>query len=61
VDGAPAVLDAVRVHAAFIQGETLARQLDIGQRAGRPDAEQEIALDGLTAVVGIQRWDGDRP
>jgi isoleucyl-tRNA synthetase len=61
VDGAPAVLEAVRVHAAFIQGETLARRLDIGERAGQPDAEQEIALDGHTAVVGIQRWDGDRP
>ena len=61
VDGAPELLAAVEVHAEFIQGETLARELVVGSRAERPDREQTVTLDGLEVVIGIQRHDDGRP
>jgi len=61
VDGPPELLAAVQEHAGFIQGETLARELRVGSRAGRPDREQVVTLDGHEAVIGIQRLDDARP
>jgi isoleucyl-tRNA synthetase len=61
IDGAQELLRAVEAHRDFIQGETLARELAVGSRADRPDREQELALDGLEAVIGIQRHDDARP
>ena len=50
------VLDAVRGHAAFIQGETLARRLELGARAPAPDLEQEVEIEGHGVMVGVQRY-----
>ncbi len=61
IDGAPELLAAVRAYAGFIQGETLARALLVGSRADRPDREQSVTLDGVEAVIGIQRDDDARP
>lgn len=61
VDGPPELLEAVREHEAFIRGETLARELVAGSRADGPDREQRVTLDGLEAVIGIQRRDDARP
>ena len=55
MDGGPAVLEAARAHADFIQGETLARRLEIGARAPTPDLEQHVDIDGQGVVVGVQR------
>ena len=55
MDGGPAVLDAARVHADFIRGETLARRLELGARAPAPDLEQQVDIDGQGMVVGVQR------
>jgi isoleucyl-tRNA synthetase len=55
LEGAGAVAAAVRVHADFIQGETLARSLTIGSRAPAPDLEQQVDIDGQGVVVGVQR------
>ncbi len=54
IDGDPLVIDAVRAHAGFIQGETLARGLDVA-RAPAPDLEQQVDIDGHGVVVGVQR------
>ena len=63
IDGPPGLLDAVREHADFICGETLARALAVGARAERPDREQAVTLDGLEATIGVTTWDdaGRRP
>jgi isoleucyl-tRNA synthetase len=55
VAGEEQVQRAVREHAAFIRDETLARELEVGGRAGTPDLEQQVDLDGVTAVLGVQR------
>jgi isoleucyl-tRNA synthetase len=60
ISGDDLVLSAVRDHAAFIQGETLARQLENG-RAPAPDLEQTVDIDGLGVVVGVQRFVDGRP
>ena len=46
MDGDAAVLEAARVHAEFIRGETLARRLELGARAPAPDLEQQVDIDG---------------
>lgn len=58
VSGASVVEDAVREHARFIAEETLARTLDVGAPAGTADMEQQLELDGVTAVVAVQRETG---
>ncbi len=55
VDGDPAVLDALRPHAGTIGEETLARRLDFGARAPKPEWEQRVELDGATLLVGLTR------
>ena len=55
MDGGAAVLEAVRTHAEFIRGETLARRLELGARAPAPDLEQQVDIDGHNMVVGVQR------
>jgi len=61
IDGDAPVLEAVRAHAGFIRGETLARGLEIAARAPAPDLEQRVDMDGHGAVVGVQRFNGGRP
>lgn len=61
IDGPAELLEAVRGHAAFIRGETLARELAVGSRADRPDREQSVTLDDLEAVIGIHPLDDTRP
>jgi isoleucyl-tRNA synthetase len=55
MDGGEPVLEAARVHAEFIRGETLARRLELGARAPAPDLEQQVDIDGHGVVVGVQR------
>jgi isoleucyl-tRNA synthetase len=55
VTGDDQVQRAVSAHAAFIRDETLARDLAVGTRGTAPDLEQQVDLDGVSAVLGIQR------
>jgi isoleucyl-tRNA synthetase len=55
IEGAGGVAEAVRDHAEFIRGETLARSLTVGARAPAPDLEQQVDIDGHGVVVGVQR------
>ena len=57
LDGGEDVLAAVRAHAEFVAGETLARRLDVGERAAAPDVEADVAIDGTTVTLGIQRFE----
>jgi isoleucyl-tRNA synthetase len=62
IDGDPPIVEAVRDHAGFIRGETLARCLEVGARAPAADREQRVDIDGYEAVVGVQRHlDGRDP
>ncbi len=56
ISGDTPVLDAVRGHADFIQGETLARRLELDARSPSPDLEQQVDIDGHQVVVGVQRY-----
>jgi isoleucyl-tRNA synthetase len=57
LDGAEEVLAAVGGHAEFVAGETLARRLDIGERAAAPDVEADVAIYGATITLGIRRFE----
>ena len=60
IDGDVPVLEAVRAHADYIRGETLARCLEVGARALAPDLEQQVDIDGHGVVVGVQRHQDGR-
>ena len=55
VTGDEQVQRAVAAHTGFIRDETLARELEVGTRGTTPDLEQQVDLDGVSAVLGIQR------
>jgi isoleucyl-tRNA synthetase len=55
MEGGEPVLEAARVHAEFIRGETLARGLELGARAPTPDLEQQVDIDGHGVLVGVER------
>ncbi|MFL5507345.1 MAG: isoleucine--tRNA ligase [Gemmatimonadales bacterium] len=59
VSGEPVLQRAVEAHAAFVQEETLARAIGVGERATAPDIEQEVDVDGLVGLVGIRREGAD--
>ena len=59
VDGPAAVLEAARAHAAFIQGETLARALHIGVRATKVDRQESVDLEGHDAYIAAGRHTAD--
>jgi len=56
VDGDAAVIEAIKGHAEFIAGETLARRVELQRRCPSPELEQEVALDGYRMVVGLRRY-----
>jgi isoleucyl-tRNA synthetase len=60
ISGDATVLDAVRTYDTFIRGETLARRLEVGHRAPAHDIEQEMDIDGLAVVMGVQRFHDGR-
>jgi isoleucyl-tRNA synthetase len=55
VGGDAAVQEAVRRHAGYIAGETLARALTVGDGAPAADLVQEVDLDGLRARLTVRR------
>jgi isoleucyl-tRNA synthetase len=57
VEGDREALEALRPHGDFIRGETLARCLELGARAPRPDVEQSVEIDGRNVVLGMQRYE----
>jgi isoleucyl-tRNA synthetase len=59
VSGEPQLQRAVEAHAAFVQEETLALGIGVGERAKAPDLEQEVDVDGLVGLVGIRRDGAD--
>ncbi len=63
IDGAQAVLDAVRRHDAFIRNETLARELQLGSPpAGvRPDRRETADVDGHDLTLAVARLAGGAP
>jgi len=58
VSGSAVVEQAVQQHAGFIAEETLAQSLGVGERAGSADMEQQLELDGVTALVAVRRDTG---
>jgi len=61
LDGPEPVLEAVRSHADFIQGETLARSLHVGERAPHADRQESVDIDGHQVVLAAARHPAGRP
>jgi len=58
VDGPPALLAAVRDHAEFIRGETLARELATGAWPEGADRREEVHIDGTPVRLAVTRSPG---
>ena len=61
VGGSPEVLEATRQHAGFIQGETLARTLYLGERPVAAEREETVEIDGYQVRVAVARHPAERP
>jgi isoleucyl-tRNA synthetase len=55
VGGDAPVVQAVRRHAEYIAGETLARRLTVADDAPAADLVQQVDLDGVTARLAVRR------
>jgi isoleucyl-tRNA synthetase len=56
IDGDAAVLEAANQSAAMIRGETLARELRVGEQLGRTDARDEARIDEHQVTLAVARW-----
>jgi isoleucyl-tRNA synthetase len=54
VDGPAAILEAVRAHAGFIRGETLARRLEVG-RPTTADRMDDVTIETHTVTIAVER------
>ncbi|MEO5798402.1 MAG: isoleucine--tRNA ligase [Gemmatimonadales bacterium] len=54
IAGDAALLDAAREHAEYIAGETLARELVVGDGMGQPDRTESVVIDGQNAVLAVR-------
>ncbi len=61
VSGGEAVLDAVRIHAEFVQGETLAETLFVGQVLDPCDARDDARIDDHQVTLSVRRSAEGRP
>ena len=61
VVGDPMVLDAARRFQGFIEGETLARRLVLGESLSSPDVTQDVELEGRRVTLMLRRHDGRTP
>jgi isoleucyl-tRNA synthetase len=57
IDGANGEVMLLKEHTAFIQEETLARELLLGSRLPVADLEQEIDIDGHKVTIGVKQYD----
>jgi isoleucyl-tRNA synthetase len=55
IEGPPPLLEAVRAHAAFIQGETLARVLHFGAQPGACDRQETVEIDAYQVSIAVAR------
>jgi isoleucyl-tRNA synthetase len=55
VDGPEPLVHAVRTHADYIRGETLARELHPGARAAASDRQETVEIDGHPVVLAVVR------
>jgi isoleucyl-tRNA synthetase len=56
IGGDPVVLDAAHQAASLIQGETLARELRVGQDLGWTEARDEARIDEHQVTLAVARW-----
>jgi hypothetical protein len=55
IDGPAPLLEAVRAHAAFIQGETLARVLHPGAAPGVCDRKETVEIEAHQVNIAVAR------
>ena len=58
VSGAEDLVAATRAFQSFVEGETLARRLVLGEVLDAPDLQREIDIEGRRAVIALRRHDG---
>ena len=55
VVGAEAIVEAAAQYRAFIAGETLARQFEIGRPVSQSDLTSEVEIDGFAVTLSLRR------
>lgn len=57
LSGAESVIQAARIHEAFIAGETLARGMQIGSDLANSDIQDAATIDDETVTISLRRFD----
>jgi isoleucyl-tRNA synthetase len=55
ITGDAALIEAARQHADYIAGETLARELAVGEPMAGPDRSEPVEIDQHAAVIAVRR------
>ena len=55
ITGDPPLLEAARVHAGYIEHETLTRVLTIGETLDGADRSEAVTIDGHVAELAVRR------
>jgi isoleucyl-tRNA synthetase len=58
ITGAEDVVAATRAFQGFVEGETLARRLELDTVLDEPDLQTEVEIEGRRATIAVRRHDG---
>jgi len=58
ITGAEEVVAATRAFQGFVEGETLARRLELDAVLDEPDLQTEVEIEGRQATIAVRRHDG---
>jgi isoleucyl-tRNA synthetase len=58
ISGAADVVAATRAFQGFVEGETLARGMMVGEPLHDPDLQRDVDIEGRQTTIAVRRHDG---
>jgi isoleucyl-tRNA synthetase len=58
ITGAADVVAATRAFQGFVEGETLARRMMVGESLDEPDLQRDVDIEGRRTTIAVRRHDG---
>jgi len=58
ITGAADVIAATRAFQGFVEGETLARRMMVGEPLAEPDLQRDVDIEGRQTTIALRRHDG---
>jgi len=58
ITGTADVIAATRAFQGFVEGETLARRMLVGEPLAEPDLQRDVDIEGRQTTIALRRHDG---